>query len=285
VGNPFLETTTVTRVDDGSYRGVVDEAWNLRPLPQGGIVTAMAVRAMATELDDPVQRLRTLHTTFVAQVTDGPVSIDVEMLRRGRSVSHLRAEVRNDGAARGHVTTAVFGAPREGFDLVDARPPVVPPPEDCPSFRDPPPPDVEMFEPMPFWDQVVDGRPALGHPPWEDYEPQTSERALWCRFDDTPWLDDGTVDPLAVVVVADTMPGAVSEALGPAAMSRPWFGPSVDLTVHVLDDCRSEWILGHNRARHASDGYGSVEMALWDMGGDPRLIAYATQVMFFAFLD
>ena len=71
--------------------------------------------------------------------------------------------------------------------------------------------------------------------------------------------------------------------------TNAWFAPSVDLTVHLLDDCRSEWVLAHNRARHASDGYASGDMALWDCGptgeDEPRLVLYATQVFFFTFPD
>ena len=84
---------------------------------------------------------------------------------------------------------------------------------------------------------------------------------------------------VAIVMLADTMPGAIGQRLGPT--DRPWFGPSVDLTVHILGDCRSPWVLAHNTARWAGDGYASVDMALWD---DDRLVAYATQVSFFTFL-
>src|SRR5262245_12025067 len=114
MGNPFLETTSVAPIGDGRYEGYIDEAWNLRPLTQGGVVTAMAARAMIDMLGDPSHRLRTLHTAFVAQVAGGAVTVDAELLRRGRSMSHLRAEVANVDAARGHVTTAVFGAARDG---------------------------------------------------------------------------------------------------------------------------------------------------------------------------
>ena len=55
-----------------------------------------------------------------------------------------------------------------------------------------------------------------------------------------------------------------------------WFGPSADLTVHVLGRATSQWLLAHNRARHAGDGYASVEMELWDPGCG--LVAYATQI-------
>ena len=51
--------------------------------------------------------------------------------------------------------------------------------------------------------------------------------------------------------------------------------------MHVLGDCRSPWVLAHNKARWAGDGYASVDMAMWD--GDV-LVAYATQVSFFTFL-
>jgi acyl-CoA thioesterase len=279
VGGPFAEEIVVTRAAPGRFGAVLGPGWNLRPLPQGGIVTALALRAMEAELDDSGETLRTLSTVFVGQVTDGPLEIDVEVLRRGRSMSHLRAEVRNPGSARGHVTTAVFGQRREGFEFTDLAPPVVPLPGDCPSFRDPPPPGWHVFDPMPFWERV-EGRPALGLPPWDDTPRTSSLQATWYRFDETPWLDDGTVDPHAVIVLADTMPGAVGQRLG--SNDRPWFGPSIDLTVHLFGPARDEWLLGVNRARHAGDGYASVEMELWSAA---QLVAYGTQTMFFAFMD
>jgi acyl-CoA thioesterase len=243
---------------------------------------------MAAELGHDEQRLRVVHTTFAAQVAHGEVEVDVDVLRRGRSMSHLRAEVRNVGADRGHLTTGIFGSSRPGFEFTDLQPPVdVAPPADCPSFRDPPPPGAPEFEPMPFWASRVEGRGVLGHAPWEEYVPDRAERAVWYRFDDPPFGDDGAFDPLALVVLADSMPGAVSERIG--QQPRQWFAPSVDLTVHLLDACRSPWVLAHNTARHAGDGYASADMALWDCGADgtgkPTLVAYATQLFLFTFLD
>jgi acyl-CoA thioesterase len=244
---------------------------------------------MQDTLAEPEQRLRTLHTTFVAQVPHGRLAVDVDILRRGRSMAHLRAEARDPTAERGHLTTAVFGTTRTGYEFTDLEPPApIIPPSRCRSFRDPLPPEAGdfTFTPMPFWDRRVEGRGMSGHAPWEAYIPHRAEHATWYRMDDPPWLDDGRLDPLALIVFADTMPGAVAEKLGTEERAQ-WFGPSVDLTFHLLDDCRSEWVLAHNRARHAGDGYASVDMALWDCGehgtDPPRLVAYATQVMFFAF--
>jgi hypothetical protein len=81
--------------------------------------------------------------------------------------------------------------------------------------------------------------------------------------------------------MCDTMPGAVRERMG--SDIPQWMPPSIDLTVHLFASPRSEWILAHNRARHAGAGYASAEMTLWDP--EVGLVAYATQVMLLIFPD
>ena len=131
----------------------------------------------------------------------------------------------------GHLTTGIFGAPRTGFYFTDLRPPDdIRPAVGLPdSFATPRRRACPAFEPMPFWAELVEGRPAIGHAPWEDYVPDRAERAMWYRFDESPVLDDGRLDPLALIVLADTMPGAVGEKVGPS--DRSWFAPSIDLTL------------------------------------------------------
>ena len=58
--------------------------------------------------------------------------------------------------------------------------------------------------------------------------------------------------------------------------------PSADLTVHFLEPLRTEWLLAHDRARWADDGWASAESVLWDENG--TLVAYATQMMLFTYL-
>jgi acyl-CoA thioesterase len=281
----FSRGTSVEAAGADRFVAELGEHWNCPIVPQGGIVAATAARAMEAALGDPTQVLRSLNGVFAGQVRDGPVEIEVTVLRRGRSMSQVRAAMRNPGAAAGFEALAVFGAEREGFDFTDARlPEGVIPALECPSYRDPTPDDFEAREPFPFW-KHVEGRPTLGHPPWEDYEPTSSLRAQWYRFDDPPRSDDGTWDPLALVALCDTMPGAVGERLGPRGWAREWFPPSADLTVHVLGEARSDFVLAVNRARHAGDGYASADMELWDLDGEsPRLVAYGTQMMLFSFV-
>lgn len=279
----------------GRYRAVVDDRWNCPIVPQGGVMAALAARAIADEVGDPGQALRTLTTVFASAVPAGPVTVDVQVLRRGRSVTQALATVRPDGADGaddahdpgthsdsdgGHATLAVFGRTRPGFAFTDQRRPDVPGPDESPSFGDgyEPPDGEEPFE-VPYWDQV-EGRPCLGHAPWDDWVPERSDCAYWYRFAEPPRRPDGTLDPLALVALCDSMPGSVSERLGPNDQ-RSWWAPSADLTVHVLGESRSEWVLAHLRAHRAGEGYASGELALWDP--EAGLVAFATQVMIFTF--
>jgi hypothetical protein len=78
--------------------------------------------------------------------------------------------------------------------------------------------------------------------------------------------------------------GLRADVVDARAEERPWLPLSTDLTVHLLDEARCEWILLVNRARHTSDGYASVDIQFWDVEDTaPRLVAYGTQVKFFTF--
>jgi acyl-CoA thioesterase len=257
---------------------VLDRSWDVVTLPQGGVLATYALRATSAEIDDANMALRTCTTVFAGQVEAGPLEIDVRLLRKGRSAAQLLAEVRNRGRTSGATTLAVFGGWRRGPSFIDVTMPEVPAPDECRSYRDPPPEGVPEQPPSPFW-SGVEGRAAIGHPPWQEHEPVSSESASWYRFDDPPLLEDGTLDPLGSVTLADRMPGAVSERLG--HREDNWFAPSVDLTVHLFAPVRSEWVLAHDRARWAHDGWASAEGTLWDEAGN--LIAYATQLMLFSY--
>jgi acyl-CoA thioesterase len=267
----------------GRFKANIADRWMLSVVPQGGVVAAIAARAMGALLGDPNQALRSMSVVFAGQVACGPVEVDVQLLRRGRSMSQLLATVRNPGAAAGLTAIAVFGAPRRGFTFTDLELPEVEGPEGLRSYRDPVPEGVDFeFDgpPMRFWEEILECRPANRRAPWEPFEPGASECVTWYRLDDPPVLDDGNLDPVASIVMCDTMPGAVDQKVGPD--SGRWFGPSADFTIHLLGPARPGWLLAQNRARHAGDGYASVDLALWDPV-DRTLVAYATQVMFFAF--
>jgi acyl-CoA thioesterase len=278
VPGTFSEDVVVRRIGDGRYRATVDHSWDVATLPQGGVVAAFGLRASAAEVEQPTSALKTCTTVFAGPVEAGELEVDVNVLRRGRSAAQVVSTVRNAGAENGATTVAVFGSARRGPSFVDVTPPDVPPPNECRSYRDALPRGVEPMTPRPIWLRM-EGRAALGHAPWEEYEPTSSDVATWIKFDEPPRMDDGSLDPLAVVTLVDRMPGAVAEREG--WQRNQWFAPSVDLTVHLFRPATTEWLLAHDRARWADGGWASAESTLWDEGG--QLVAYATQLMVFAY--
>src|SRR5262245_30975194 len=105
----FLDATRVTPLagPDLRFQAPIHTEWNAPAYPCGGIVSAIALRAMEAALDDPTQRLRSFSTMFVSTVEAGDVTIDVDRLRIGKRMSQLHADVRSAGRTEaGHVTTA-----------------------------------------------------------------------------------------------------------------------------------------------------------------------------------
>jgi acyl-CoA thioesterase len=80
---------------------------------------------------------------------------------------------------------------------------------------------------------------------------------------------------MAIPPIADTMPPALIQKLGPKR--EPFFAPSLDLTLHFLEDTTSQWLLTDVHVRRARAGYASAQSDIWDQNG--RLVAVAVQMM------
>jgi acyl-CoA thioesterase len=287
VPTTFTQETSVhaSPLGPGRYEATFGPDWWGPSAPQGGIVAATTLRAMHAALGEPAHRLRTSTTVFARTVPAGPVVIDVDVMREGRSVSQVQGTVHQlNDPMPGHRTLAVFGRERTGweqFEFTELRMPDVPPPEECPRMPTKEErPEASIFD-VSFW-QNVDAADVDFHYRWEPG--WTGGRAFgtrWVRYREPPVLRDGTLDPLGYVPFVDVIPGAVGQRFGPAAPR--FFAPTLDLTVHFLDRTEADWVLQVMRMRRATHGYGSGEMELWSRDG--RLLAHASQTMFFAARD
>ena len=246
------------------------EHWNCPIVPQGGIVAATAARAMEAALGDPAQPLRSLNAVFAGQVR----------ARSGRDRGRRAAARPVDVAAprrrcatraptAGFDALAVFGAEREGFTFTDAEPPDgVTPPLECPSFRDPAPEGFEADRPwFNFWEHV-EGRPTLGHAPWDDYEPESSLLRVVVSLRRPAPRRRRHLGPAshssrsATPCRARSASGSARRSAGAAGSRR---APTSRCTSSAKRRC--DWVLAVNRARHAGDGYASADMELWDVDG------------------
>ena len=274
----FIADTRIQSAGDGRYLCDLSGRWNAAVYPFGGVAVAIALRAAQAELGRSQQRLRTATTVFVSPVPEGKLEIDVARLRTGKQMSQLQVSARAAGSSDGGLTLlAAFGSEREGFTFVDSEPPAADEPEKYGPPLDPP----EGFQRWrsTFFEQI-DTRPVRMNPPWKtDWTPDRAEAVRWMRYRHAPRLADGTLDPLALVALSDTMPPAIMQKLGPG--NRPFFAPSVDLTVHCFGGTSDEWLLVRSRCRQAGVGYASASCEIWSR--DRRLLVYATQIMLLRF--
>jgi acyl-CoA thioesterase len=267
--------TAVTRlrVAPGWYTANVPSAWNFRT-PSGGVLMTVAMRAMQEELGDPGLRPVSANTHFCSPVPAGPLEVRVEVLRHGGAAAQLRAQLSSTSMpGPGLEVSATFGRDREGVDVIDIEPPDVLPPDEAP--------ELEMLigtvrDSRPAIFANFDTRLVLGAPWWEtDWTPGRAQLARWFRYKVPQRLADGRLDPFALPPIADTMPPALMQKLGPN--HEPFHAPSLDLTVHFLEDTAAEWLLVNVHARRARAGYATASAEIWD--DRRRLLAFATQTM------
>lgn len=276
--------TAVQRIKEapGWYTADLPDAWNWLT-PAGGTLMTVAMRAMREEIGDPSFKPVSATTLFCSPVPSGAMEIRVEVIRRGNAAVQLRAALSSTRVpGPGLEVSATFARDRQGVDMVGASFPDVPLPGSAPRFDEHGPHRLGTF---PFL-RNVEVRLAQGYPYWATEflakHPDLARRpdeparfARWYRYHVPQTTDDGTMDPLAIPPIADTMPSAIANKLGPGA--KPFHAPSLDLTVHFLEDARTEWVLVAAYARRARAGYATCEAEIWSADG--RLCAYSTQTM------
>lgn len=264
--------TAVTPLGSGAYAARLPMAWDF-VAPSGGVLMTVALRAIVAEIGDPAFKPISATAVFCAVVPAGAMRTRVEILRRGNAVVQARAALSAEGAGElGLEVSATFGRERRGPDFLDKSPPAVPRVHEAPPMDE----RHRILGLRPPFFENFDARRALGdrfsEPVWSFAE---ARFAQWLRYLAPQRLPDGTLDPLAIPPVADTMPPAVVQKQGPDA--PVFYAPSLDLTVHFLDPTPREWILVSAHARRARAGYATAENEIWD--DDGRLLAYATQTM------
>jgi acyl-CoA thioesterase len=256
----------------GWYTADLSDAWNFFT-PSGGVLMTIALRAMQAELDDPELRPLSANTLFMSPLPSGPMEIRVEVLRRGGAAAQLRAGLSSTTLpGPGLEVSATFARTlADGPAFTAATFPEVPEPEDAP-------PLITGERPA-FFDNLevlqVEGPPVFSND--DDWEASDALLSRWYRYR-VPQRDAaGRFDRFALPPIIDNMPPAAFARIGPKG--PPVHAPSLDLTVHFLDDCDDEWLLLRNRAKRAHGGFATADVEVWSRSR--RLIAVGTQMMIF----
>lgn len=257
--------TALVPQGEGRYSLDLPPRWDYLA-PCGGVLMTAALRAIAAEIGAPAQRPVSATAIFCTSVPAGPLAIEVTILRRGSAATQARAALSAAGGPTpGLEVVATWARERPGPDLGLQRMPAVPRPEELPVA------DRSDWLPFP---RNFDIRRALGRRGAE-WSPGLDRSASWYRYLAPQTLPDGRLDPLCLPPLIDTMPAALYQMGGPAMAGL--VTPSLDLTVHWVEDTARAWLLTHAHCRRARAGYATADLEIWDEDG--RLVAYGTQTM------
>lgn len=271
----FDADTTVIPAGPGRWRGEVTDRWDIGAVPNGGYVLSVVLAGLRAALRPPHPLTVSAH--YLSPCAHGPVDVEVEVLKEGRSLSTAVARLVQAGRSR-LVVLATFGdlAAQRGPTLVTVAPPALPDPEACPSritglttFASPPSISQRVeFRPSPETARAMTDRASVaagaGHTTGSG-DHQSPQAEGWVRF-----ADGRPLDPACLPLLCDALPPAVM-----TSMATGWV-PTLELTVHVRAVPIDGWLRASTVTRVLVDGLLEEDCELWDGAG--RLVAMSRQL-------
>lgn len=258
----YHDATAIYPGGDGRWTGALAEGWDIVGRTNGGYMLAILSRASSGAAGgrDPV----TITGHFTAAGFAGPISIETEVVRSGRTLSVVRSRLtQNDRTVLEALGTFAEqrGEPAEVL-LSDATPTALPRPETIDRVL----PSADAPFPPPFMDHV-DMRPS----------PRSAEVFSTGAFG-TPalegWLglpDGQDLDVHALILAADAYPPTAFASGLPIGWT-----PTIELTVHVRNPRPTGWIQCEFTSRFISGGYIEEDGLLFDEEGS--LLAQSRQL-------
>lgn len=253
----FADATAMRADGPGRWLGEQIAGWDINDNANGGVVLAMAARAMALEAGRPDPLTVTAH--YLRPVKAGPVSVEAAVVKAGRRLVTVSAQLLQNGQPALQLV-GTFGdlTTLSGMSVVTGERPVFPPPADCvstlrsgfsPSLMDNI--DVRLLpEDVGFGQGNGSGEATMRG---------------WFRLD-----EHESLDVFAVLLALDGFPPAVFNANLPVG----WV-PTIELTGHVRRRPDSEWLQAQIRSRYIFGGLLEEDVEIWD---DHGLVALGRQL-------
>ncbi|HUO45945.1 MAG TPA: thioesterase family protein [Acidimicrobiia bacterium] len=254
----FAEDSRLTALSDGLYQAEVSERWSIGGRPNGGYLMGIALNALILESPHPDPLTATGH--FLSAAEPGPATVDVEMIKRGRSVSTARAVLRQNDRSRVELLATMGDLDGQtGPSRMLSAPPDLAANLVSSQGRPAPHPIVERFE---FALPAEQAQVAAGI---VDPAQERAEFAGKIRF-----ADGMTPTMASLPLLVDAYPPAVFN------LGLLGWTPTIELTVHARGRPRGQWQILRVYTRHLIGGLLEEDAELWNEDGS--LVAQSRQL-------
>lgn len=248
--------------DPGGFRGRVPENWLQGRTFYGGLTAALCLEG-ALRAQPGLPPLRSAEVAFIGPA-GGEVSVTSEILRRGKSVTFVGADLSGESGLSARAIFA-FGAARPSmFNVHFTPPPALPGPEESGFFF---PPEVDG----PVFARNFDVRLAKGGVPMSSSTEH--DHFLWVRH-----RDPSATTVAALLALADMPPPAMMPMFPAFARISSMTWSLNFLTDHPQTD--DGWWLLESRAENAAEGYSSQDMFVWSRKGAPVIAGRQSVAIF-----
>ncbi|MCG8312316.1 MAG: thioesterase family protein [Pseudomonadales bacterium] len=251
----YTEDTRVEKVSDSLWRGQVSDRWNIGTIPNGGYLMGIAAQALSEAL--PHKHPLTITGHFLDRADVGPVDLEFETLRTGRSVSTGTIRFVQNGSERVRFT-ATYGDldKTQGETWIGSEPPQWPDLESCLQIKK----TLALHERADMFFRPEEGA-------WIDGDmTDRAEHILVSRF-----ADGSEPDPLSLLFFTDCVPPTVFALYGEAG----WV-PTLELTVQVRAIPAPGDLLCRFTTRYLTNGLLEEDGEIWDSNN--QLVALSRQL-------
>jgi acyl-CoA thioesterase len=240
----YLQATSSRRVDDSTYAVDIDPGWAIGGNPHGGYLMAMVSKAAVDAVGSPHALAVSAH--FLRPPSGGPAEVRVEVVKRGRTASTVRATLWQNDKARLDTLITAGRLPDGPPSYAGVPMPELFSPEQC-RARQETGATIELAEHV---DVRIDPRTSLSN---GGGDPVIRG---WMAF------RDGTdVDVEALLLAVDIAPPTVAH-LG----HRGW-APTVELSCLLRAEPRPGWLAFEAKATLVAGDWFDEESTVWDASG------------------
>lgn len=253
---------SISAISENQSSASIPENWMQGRTTYGGMSAALCYQAVINQFGD-LPPLRSAQVNFIGPV-GGDVSIETKVMRRGRSVAYISAEMVGE---KGLATHAVFCFGESRESRLDHDFTTTP---DVPNIEQ----STEFFN-AGFGPSFANNYDCLlsrgGHPVSGSSE---HEHYIWVRH-----KDRHADDLSALIGIADMPPPAVLPMFKDFApiSSMTW------MMNFLSDDISTDdgWFLMRSAAEHAKQGYSSQDMQVWNSSGKLLISAQQSVALFY----
>jgi len=245
-----------------AFAADLTDGWLVGGGVNGGYLLAVIGHALAQVVEgkpDPIA----VSAYYLSASVPGPATVHPRVVREGRSVATLAADLRQGGDDRITVLATYGDLARMSDDVrTTALPPDLPPLEDCVSNSHAPE-EVRRIAPlMDRFDMRFDPR----HVGWAVGQPSgNGELQAWFRL-----AEDREPDPISLLTVVDALPPVTFE------LGLMGWAPTLELTAHVRAGPAPGWLRVRHATRNIAGGMFEEDCEVWD--STDRLVAQSRQL-------